>query len=523
MNIYNYFANTAKRSPNLPCIYVNGQLYNYQEVKNSVCKIAKAINTSYKNIGILCYKSLSAYTGILATLKTGNTYVPLNPKFPANRNLSIIKSAQVQTIIVDNSSIEMLLKIIDNLDKTVKLILPQTYLKDLPEQIKANYHVIDKEDIKKNKDFVDVVMDNKLAYIMFTSGSTGIPKGVPISHSNVSSYVNYMFSVFNFEHTNRFSQTFDITFDLSVHDMFLCWRSSASLYCIPDSQNMAPAKFINSNSITVWFSVPSVIQFMSSFRMLKENAFPSIKYSLFCGEPLPKTLAIEWQNAAQNSIVENIYGPTETTIGITHYRLPNDKNQIKSKHGIISIGKVFKGQNYCLINEHNEIVEDEGELCLAGSQVAKRYWLDENKTNEQFVTLENSKQLWYKTGDIVKEENNELFYLSRKDLQIKLRGYRIELNEINLEISKFINSSLVYTIPFPIKNGIAGNLYAFLPQNCGYNQIQIIKHLKNNLPNYMIPKEIIFVEKFQLNANGKIDRNYLINILKERENGKNNS
>ena len=269
----------------------------------------------------------------------------------------------------------------------------------------------------------------------------------------------------------------------------------------------------------MWFSVPSLAQFMHKFRMLKPEIFPSLRYSLFCGEPLPKTIAISWQKAAHNSVVENIYGPTEATIGITHYRLPADEDKIKELNGVVSIGSIFGSQEYCLVDAQNNLTEKEGELCLSGSQVTAGYWKNPEKTWEQFIQIGETGKTWYKTGDIVRIEDNNLLYIGRIDFQVKIRGYRVELDEINNAITKFTDASVVCSIPYPVKDGVADSIYSFVDSEHAVENPKLLKHLATVLPEYMVPKDILYIDEFPLNSNGKIDRKELVKLM-ENKNGK---
>lgn len=514
MNLFDTFNTSANAHPENTALVIEEKEYSYLELKDIISRISFVLSKfTFQNVAIFSSRSLSAYSGILATLQTGKTYIPLNPKFPEIRNQLIIRLAQTKILIVDKSCITQLEKIADDVDPETVILTPEIQAEEISEVISNRFSVFSKENFSEKSFFVKEKGKEDHAYIMFTSGTTGIPKGVPVSHGNVFSYIKYQSQRYAVRPDDRFSQTFDITFDLSVHDMFLAWNGAASLYVIPERILMAPSKFIRENRLTMWFSVPSLAQFMAKFRMLKPEVFPHLRYSLFCGEPLPKVIAATWQKAAPGSILENIYGPTEATIGITHYQLPKDEDLILEKNGIVSIGNIFLGQDYCLINEEGEKEKDEGELCLSGSQLTLGYWENPEKTQEQFFSFEGEEKLWYKTGDIVQEINNNLFYKSRKDFQVKVRGYRIELDEINLAISKFTGTDLICTIPFPVIDGVANNLYSFVDKSCSKDKAEIIKQLSSILPEYMIPKEVILLEEFPLNSNGKIDRKKLYQSL----------
>ena len=518
-NIFGFFNESNVKFGDKIALVVDNVEYTYNDLSFKVGQVCSILNNyKQKRVGIFGLRSLTCYQGILGTLSSGKTYVPLNPKFPKERNKTIIGLAELEIFVVDYSGLEQIIALADNLKNGTVLICPDIKEQDIPNQLKTKFKVYTSDIMKESSSIIAEIEIDQHAYVMFTSGSTGIPKGVPVSHKNVFNYVNYLKARYEIDSNDRFTQTFDLTFDLSVHDLFLSWSVGASLYIIPEKVLMAPAKFIKENKITVWFSVPSLAQFMNKFRMLKENSFPNLRYSLFCGEALPKSIATAWHKAAPNSILENIYGPTEATIGITHYRIPSEENKILEHNGVVSIGEVFSTQNYCLINEQNEITKDYGELCLSGSQVTLGYLNNPQKTEESFFKFPNDNNLWYKTGDIVKYNNNNLFYISRKDFQVKIRGYRIELDEVNVSIRNFTNCDLVYTVPHPLSGGVAENLFTFVDINCSAEKNLILKYLKDTLPEYMVPKDILYIKEFPLNSNGKVDLKQL--SAKIDENGK---
>lgn len=508
MNLFYGFKNSSEKYPEKISLVVDSKQYTYRQLNVKVSKIASLLeNINTENVGIYCNRSLSGYAGILATLQVGKTYVPLNPKFPEARNKKIIELSKCEVLIVDNNSLLKNDRIFHDLAPNLNIIFPETKNIDIPNKIKKKYITHSKDNITNTTTKVASVGKNDLAYIIFTSGSTGIPKGVPVSHGNINAYVDYLFERYDITNEDRFSQSSDITFDLSVHDLFLSWKGGSSLYCIPEKVLMAPAKFIKENRLTVWTSVPSQAQLMKKLGMLKTTAFPSLRYSFFCGESLSKAIVVAWQNAAPNSIIENLYGPTEATVAITHYRVPQENSKIAERNGMVSIGCIFENQKFCLLNEHGVIDDFQGELCLAGSQVTRGYFENYKNSEEQYVQFPHSVDLWYKTGDIVIIENDKMFYLFRKDFQVKVRGFRIELDEINLVVSRFINQDTIYTIT------VADSLYTFVEKESIHNEKEILQYLSSLLPTYMVPKKIIFLKSFPMSPNGKIDRNELSNLL----------
>jgi len=362
----------------------------------------------------------------------------------------------------------------------------------------------------------DIEVDSAaVAYLLFTSGSTGEPKGVPIHHSNVRSYIEYISNRYGVDERDRFSQEFDLTFDLSVHDMFICWERGACLFSVPEKSVMLPAKFIRDHGLTMWFSVPSVVALLSNMRLLQPRCFPSLRFSVFCGEPLAAAHAQQWQEAAPNSIVENLYGPTETTIAISHYRWDPSKSPQVCLNGIVPIGWPFAGQQCRVADHEGGQVSKTGELCLAGSQVTDGYWNNPEKTRCQFVRFPETREtLWYRTGDLVKRgENGCLYYLGRIDHQVKIRGYRVELQEIEVVLRKTSQAEQVVAVPWPVVDGSADGVVAFVSGASNVDDLYILNRCREALPDYMVPRKIYRLEEMPLNDNRKIDRKKLVTLL----------
>jgi acyl-CoA synthetase (AMP-forming)/AMP-acid ligase II len=264
--------------------------------------------------------------------------------------------------------------------------------------------------------------------------------------------------------------------------------------------------------------VPSVIGVLARMRLLSPGCFPSLRYSLFCGEPLSASYAQRWQEAAPNSTLENLYGPTETTIAISHYRWNQAcSSKAERVNGIVPIGWIFDGQACRVIDANRQAVPAgvPGELCLCGSQVTTGYWNDPTRTQEQFVRLPDAgENLWYRTGDMVRQgADGCLYYLGRMDHQVKVRGYRVELQEIEAVLRKACGTEQVVAIAWPVENGSADGIVAFVSGAGDLDQDRVLDHCGRVLPGYMVPRKLYFCDEFPLNANGKIDRARLVCIL----------
>src|SRR5437763_2256047 len=436
-NLISGFLESAECFPDRTALVVDGESLTYSSLHRRVRQIAWAIQQNeqkpYPLAAVWAHRSHTAYIGILGSLAAGKGYVPLNPRFPLERTCRMLALSGCDTLIVGKESLPQLSALLQTADRSLTVILPEVAASEDLQSKNRRHRFLFAEQLPSGEDFSSEKTSTPAspAYLLFTSGSTGMPKGVPISQGNVRSYVDYICQRYQVNEHDRFSQQFDLTFDLSAHDMFMCWERGAALYCVPEKSVMAPAKFIRDHQLTMWFSVPSVAGLLSKMRLLPPGCFPSLRCSLFCGEPLPAAYAQSWQEAAPNSIIENLYGPTEATIAIAHYRWESPESFRECVNGLVPIGQIFQGQQFRVTDPQGKSASfgDGGELCLAGSQVATGYWNNSDKTRQHFVRLPGADDhLWYRTGDLVKQdEKGNLCFLGRIDHQVKIRGFRVEL------------------------------------------------------------------------------------------------
>jgi amino acid adenylation domain-containing protein len=493
---------------------------SYQGLWEKAAKIAHALNDSLGDsspvVALLAYRSVTAYSGILGILASGRGYVPLNPKFPVERNLAMLNASRAAAIIVGAECAPMAKSLLERLGSPIIVLTPDAdFDLEVPEQVT----LLAADDMRATIEPSDPdVSPDATAYLLFTSGSTGVPKGVGVTQGNVSAYLEYTGERYRLTPQDRCSQNFDLTFDLSVHDLFLCWDAGATLCPFPAESALCPAVYVDEKQLTVWFSVPSVALFASKLGLLEPGAFPTLRWSLFCGEALTSAMASAWQEAASNSILENLYGPTEATIAFTHYRWDRQRSMEQSLNGIVPIGIPFAGQQCRIVNDDLSPapIGEPGELCLGGSQVAPGYLDNPEKTRQQFVHLPESDQIWYRTGDSVKQDAQGcIYYLGRRDHQVKINGYRVELQEIDLALREAADTELAVAIPWPVEGGSAAGIVAVLWGNNPVEDVEIIATCERKLPKYMIPSRVFRLKEVPLNANGKIDRRRIAELISE--------
>ena len=468
---------SASKYPERPALELHNASYTYHQLIEAAGAIAQSIterDDPNPFVAIMADKSFNCYAGILGILMAGKAYLPLNPRFPESRNRYMMDKASISALIKDGH-------ISPVFPSSRPTVFPSSRLPVFP------------------------------SYLLFTSGTTGQPKGVPVSHGNLSAYLDFMLKSYDFSPEDRFTQIFDLTFDLSVHDIFLAWSSGACL-CVPvDNSSFAMSRFIREKRPTVWFSVPSVVNLMDRMRLLKPGAFPSIRLSFFCGEALPFKTAQAWKKAVPQSRLVNLYGPTEATIAISRYDLPEELGKWKMETGIVSIGKVFEKNLYKI--EKENVSAQTGELCLAGPQVVDGYFENAEADKESFFTDQTLNQKFYRTGDIVKiDDEGDLFFLGRKDAEVKISGYRVNLKEIEnlLEGYDTVDQAVVI---YEQDEKTTDVLLAFMlinPEMKASDEQEIDAYCRENLPWYMVPGKFIFVKEIPLNINGKIDKAALV-------------
>jgi amino acid adenylation domain-containing protein len=425
--------------------------------------------------------------------------------------------ADAQVLIVDQYHLDQARVLLDAVPQPLLVLLPDTIAVPDWAMTMRRHRFLCRGDLSQAADSGAQGCSEDGAYLLFTSGSTGAPKGVLVRQRNVMPYLRSVAARYAPTPEDRCTQLFDLTFDLSVHDMFLCWGAGATLFRIPNKTRFAPREFVRRHELTMWFSVPSTAAMMLGLRALRPGDFPSLRLSLFCGEGLPKRLAAAWAAAARNAVIENLYGPTEATIALTGFRIPRETAAFDAMPEVVPIGTPLPEQDAVPVYPSGEQVADgeEGELCLAGSQVTDGYWRRPDLTSQRFVRFawDTADRVWYRTGDRARRTREHgLVFLGRLDRQVKIAGHRVELQEIEAVLHHAAGTNAA-AIAWPLgPDGLARGIVGFVSRTTSSSD-DMLDTCRQALPPYAVPSAIYQVEDWPLNSSGKTDHACLRDLM----------
>lgn len=479
--------------PKKVAVYDTETRVTYEQIYIKSRALTNAIPTNLVNRPILIFlpKSTDSLITIIAILYSNNFYVPIDIKTPKDKLKLIIKNLKPKLIITN----EVLKDFLTN-----KVLECQVDIVSVDKiQTNANSNLNSRSSCKLSR-------ENKPAYCIYTSGSTGTPKGVLISHASLENFINWSIKTFQINDSSIIGNQSPLYFDVSVMDIFTTLCTGATLYLIPEYLFGFPNKlieFVTQKNIDHVIWVPSVLSSVSRNKAIGNNNL-SLKNVLFAGETLDVNDLLYWQKNVKNACFHNLYGPTESTVIASYYKIM-DRHQ----GDLIPIGKPIDNVFYKVVNSMNQKTElgEKGELLISGISLALCYINDPYQTSLSFIKINGEKEKWYKTGDIVRvDKNGDIIFLGRKDSQIKFMGYRIELGEIEVAASK-IDSVEQNCVIFDKKRNI---LILIFSSNLKKTDNRMIKlKLMDKLPKYMVPTKLRQISKMPLNNNGKIDRKLL--------------
>lgn len=514
------FLHSVERWPDRPALEYDGAILTYAELFERAAAVAAALAQAEPEPRLACvfaHRSITAYVGVLGALLSGKGYVPLNHAFPPLRTRTMLVRSGARALVADAASTDQLDTVLEGVDP-LTIILPD---RDDVAQLREKWpqhDVLGARDLLPGQPGVSEVGPGDIAYLLFTSGSTGEPKGVGVTHANVRHFIQTVSERYAIDESDRLTQTFDLTFDPSVFDMFVAWGRGACLCAMPQHAFLRPDRYLERARPTVWFGVPSLALLMRRLGLLTPDRYRGLRWSLFCGEALPVAVAEEWARSAPGSTVENLYGPTELTITCVAYRWDAVRGPAEAEHGVVPIGLPLRGMDAVVVDPQMREVEIGalGELLMTGPQLTPGYWNDPERTAAAFVRLQGRDGLWYRTGDLVRRpvDGAPLVYLGRLDHQVKVRGFRVELGEVEAALRDVSGHPEAVVIGWPRADTGPTGLVGFLVG--AVDEQTVIARVAERLPHYMVPDAIQSLDKLPTNASGKIDRDALAKMLDAR-------
>jgi len=484
MDVLHRFLNMAKQQPNHPAVWGGDVFVSYGELAARVRRIAQNIALqAHPKVLIYLPQGSDAYAAMFAALMAGGYYAPVNVDAPTRRQRLVIDQFAPDVVVTNSNTLKK------GADFGAAKVVNLDHL--------------------GSDALSDIRPAHDLAYVMFTSGSTGTPKGVMVGRLGLAHYTDWILESMAVTTHDKWSQFPPISFDLSVLDIYGALCGGATLYPFVDQMDrMMPALTIKKHALTIWNSVPSVVGMMAQAKQLTEANLATVRLATFCGEPLLPQHLQGLFAAKPALVVHNTYGPTEATVSFTLIKL-TDKTFANHCKATVALGEPISGMGLTL---HGGPHENEGEIVITGPQVAKGYWDNPTASTKVFkqVTVEGQNTPAYFTGDWAVREGNDLYFMSRIDSQVKIHGFRVELEDVNAAVRALVGAEVSSVV-------IDNDIHCFVEQGASgdFDQVELVARLHEHLETYAVPKFFYQVDRLPRNVNDKIDTSALVERIQK--------
>ncbi len=515
-NVTYWLDETAARFPDKTAYADEKKEITFKELRTQARAIACELTERglfKKPVAVFLEKGVEVLVSFMGAAYSCNFYSPIDVDMPGSRVNKILEVLEPAVVITTGA----LREVFSAYDYKGAFLLLEDVLSQEASLTAEGEGGFAKPELSAREAALEAArkrgIDTDLLYVLFTSGSTGVPKGVTINHRAVIDYIDWVTETFEITEKDSFGNQAPFYFDNSILDIYSTLKTGATTYIIPKTLFAQPVpllEYLKEKKINTIFWVPSALIVVAKLKAFKNvDLSNTLRRVLFCGEVMPNKQLNVWRKFLPEVQYANLYGPTEITDACTYYIV----NREFSDEEPLPIGYPMANTDILVLNEKNELVtgEEPGELCVRGTSLSMGYYRNPEKTKEAFVQNplnQAAPELIYRTGDIVKyNERGEIIYLSRKDFQIKHMGHRIELGEIETAVSSLSEISLNCCLYDEKRQKIV----LFIEEEL--DKARINEKISHLVPEYMLPNKVIRVEKMPINANGKIDRVKLKELL----------
>lgn len=512
--LQNWISEQAQRRPDAVAVVMEDRRLNYGQLEEASNRLARLLKAAGCQKGDrVCFaipKSPTAIIAIAGILKADCMHVPIDTISPAPRVAKVLRSSQPRYLLSVSGGLTLLEDLFSQPE--LRDSIRVGWMEDSAPPSRNFAPAFTARDLQHHAgeplEYANHSED--AAHILFTSGSTGEPKGVVITHANVMHFVEWATRYFGMAESDRVSGHPPLHFDLATFDIFGAFAVGAQLHLVPSKVALLPnklAEFIRNSQLTQWFSVPSVLNYMAKFDVVNCNDFPSLRRLLWCGEVFPTPALRYWMQRLPHVSFTNLYGPTETTIASSYYTVPACPGDSSRP---IPIGTACQGEELMVLDSQLRPVPlgEVGDLYIGGVGLSPGYWHNAAATSSAFVSCNGHGRI-YRTGDLARiGEDGLVQFVGRADTQIKSRGYRIELGEIEVAMNAFTELKECAIVAIPT-DGFENNLIgcAYVAQDQARVTPRELRHkLSAVLPAYMLPSQWLGFSQLPKNGNGKIDR-----------------
>ncbi|NLT07192.1 MAG: amino acid adenylation domain-containing protein [Solirubrobacterales bacterium] len=509
--LHDYASRAAESRPDATALAMDDERMTYAELDRLSGRLAaQLVDAGCRpgdRVGLLVPKRPSAIVAIHGVLRAGGVYVPLDAESPPQRLGRIVTSAEPRLLLAVPEAAERLDALADT------MALPPVWSVETDaiagarvrsERTRADWDVdAPPPDVR--------IAPHEAAHLLFTSGSTGEPKGVVITHGMVTAFVDWAVGYFGTRASDRISGHPPLHFDLSTFDIYATFKAGAELHLVPPTLSVDPsalAALIRDRELTQWFSVPSALTYMAKFDAVGQDDFPALERLLWCGEVLPTPVLAKWMRKLPHVTFTNLYGPTEATIASSYHTVPEVP---RDETEPVPIGVPCAGEELLVLDEQLQPTPDGeiGDLYIAGVGLSPGYWRDAEKTRAAFLADPRPGEAGriYRTGDLARLDGDGRFhFLGRADSQIKSRGYRIELGEIESALSAVAAVRECAVVGVEVEGFEGVSICAAYVADGDLAPPALRRELATALPSYMLPARWLALDSLPKNQNGKIDR-----------------